>query len=188
MAAGDLTDLATCYVTCNIDAPKPVTDTILATLISAISAYLPQVLNVNILSASYVEYYDGNGKDELLLRQRPVTAISSIAWNGETTTAAGDLILGTSGIVTDGRKAILVNKSFPYGQRVKIAYTAGYATVPLDIKLAVAELVAEEYARRTHVGETTRSQGGQVSISFDQKVMHAAIKSRLMNYAFGAPI
>ena len=188
MAAGDLTDLATCYVACKIDTSTPANDTVLSKLITAISSYVPQAINCNILSAAYSEYYVGNGKDRMLMRQRPITAVASVAWLGNSITTQGDLILGTTGVATDGRAVILVNGCFPQGQDIRINYTAGYATVPADMSLAVAGLVAEEYARRMHVGEVSRSQGGQVTTSFDTKAMHAMIKSRLMNYIHGAPV
>lgn len=189
MAAGDLTDLATAYVACNISGtPQPATDAILGTLITAISAYVPQVLNREILSASYTEIYTGTGKPQLKLRQRPVTQISSIAWEGSDALTAGDPILGTSGFWTDGRNACLVNAGcFPLGLPIQITYTAGYTTTPADISWSVAELVAEAYQRRTHVGESTRSANGQVTQSFDAKAMHNAIADRLKNYMAVSP-
>jgi hypothetical protein len=188
MAAGDLTDLATCYIACDISGtPDADTQQILGTLISALSAYVPQALNRNILADNYLETYTGNGKDMLLLRQRPVLQVSSISWQGQTVTAQGDPIVGTSGCWTDGRNAGLVNYFFPQGVAVRVAYSAGYITVPKDISLAVAGLVAEEYQRRTHVGEMARSSQGAVTISFDPRAMHAAIQDRLQNYRLGAP-
>lgn len=187
MAAGDLTDLATCYVACNVSTPSTSLDTILGTLITAMSAYVPNVLNREILSASYSESYRGNGKNSVLLRQRPVTAISSVAWIGQTLSAVGDPTTGLSGVWTDGRNARLVNYCFPDGLPIQINYTAGYATVPADVSYAVAELVAEAYQRRTHVGETTRSSQGAITQSFDPKTMHAAIADKLSNYMAAAP-
>lgn len=187
MAAGDLTDLATANIAAKIDSPTTTTNAVLATLISAISSQVKETLNTNILAGNYTEMYKGNGKDRILLRQRPVTLVTSIAWLGASYTTAGDLILGTTGITTDGLEAILVNDYFPQHTDIRISYQAGYATTPPDISLAVAELVAEAYARRTHVGETSRSQGGQTTIAFDSREMHAAIKARLMNYMVVSP-
>lgn len=187
MAAGDLTDLATAKMAANLAVTTGDTDQILGTLITAISAFVPGAISRNILSASYVETYQGNGTNQLLLRQRPVTAISLVEWQGIRLSQAGDAFAGSAGIWTDGRNACLVNYVFPQGAAVRISYTAGYASVPADISLAVAELVAEEYARRQHVGENTRSQGAMTSISYDTKAMHAAIAAKLQNYMHGAP-
>ena len=52
----------------------------------------------------------------------------------------------------------------------------------------VKELVAEEYLRKKHVGQTSHSQGGQVTVAFDQKAMHAAVSAKLSNWTFVAPL
>jgi len=187
MAAGDLTDLATAKIAASITNASPETDQILAAYISAISAYVPQVIGRGILSTAYAETYEGNGKQAILLRQRPVLSISSIAWLGITLSDAGDPVGGGSGVWTDGLSACLSGYVFPRGEIIRIVYQAGYATTPLDVSLAVAELVAEAYARRAHVGESSRSQGGQITVSFDQRKMHAAIADKLQSYKIGAP-
>lgn len=187
MAAGDLTDLATVKIAAGLDQTSPTTDQILGVLISAISAEIPLALERGILSASYSEIYEGNGKSQMLLRQRPIQAISSIAWLGTTLTSAGDPTSGQSGIWNDGRNACLEGYCFPAGLPIRINYQAGYASAPLDLSLACASLCAEEYARRERIGENSRSQGGQVTVSFDQRAMHAAIQRKLDNYRHGAP-
>lgn len=188
MAAGDLTDLATARIAAGLTtAATGDSDTILGAFITAISSYVPEAIGRGILLANYSEFYDGNGKREILLRQRPVIAISAIAWQGRSIVSQGDEFANTAGIWTDGRSACVVGDAFPIGQRVKISYSAGYAVVPPDLSLAVAELVAEAYGRRSHVGETSRSQGGQTTISFDGREMHAAIRGKLNNYMLGAP-
>jgi hypothetical protein len=52
-------------------------------------------------------------------------------------------------------------------QNVAISYTAGYASVPLDLKQAALEAFALTYRQRTHIGEKSNSMGGQVTLSFD---------------------
>lgn len=188
MAAGDLTDLATAKIAANIpSASSSDTDQILGALISAISAYVPQALGREILAADYQETYPGNGKQAILLRQRPIISISEIAWQGTTISAAGDPISGQSGIWNDGRNACLEGYCFPAFMPIRISYRAGYEQTPLDMSQAVAELVAEAYNRRNHVGEMSRAQGGQTTISFDARKMHAAIADKLMAYQLGAP-
>jgi hypothetical protein len=125
--------------------------------------------------------------DKILLRQRPVIQVNSVSWLGQSITAQGDPITGTNGVWSDERNACLVGYTFPRGDPVRIVYSAGYIDTPADVSLAVAELVAEAYSRRTHVGETSRSQGGQVTVSFDVKAMHNAIADKLSNYKHGAP-
>jgi hypothetical protein len=92
MAAGDLTDLATAKIAAGIPSSSNVveTDTTLAALITAISAYVPNVIERHILADNYLELYDGNGKDKMLLRERPVLLVSSISWRGQTVTSQID--------------------------------------------------------------------------------------------------
>ena len=189
MAAGDLTDLATVKAVANITTSTTANDLVLSTLITALSAFVPNQINRQILAANYIESYRGNGKDRLLLRNRPVLTVSAVVWQGQSAiTTPGDAFAGTTGITTDGRSLILVNYTIPLGADVRISYAAGFTTVPADVSLAVAELVAEAYARRTRVGESSRSQGGQVTASFDQKAMAASIMMKLKNYVHGAPV
>jgi hypothetical protein len=187
MASGDLTDLATVYIAAGIETSTTETDTVLASLISSISAYVPNVLNVNVLADNYLELYEGNGKDSLMLRQRPVIQVSSVAWRGQIITAQADPILGGSGVYSDGYSVKLSGYLFPQGEMVRVAYSAGFMTVPADLSLAVAELVAEAFARRKHVGETSRSQQSQITTAFEAKSMHAAIADKLSNYRFVVP-
>lgn len=186
MAAGDLTDLATVKAVSDLGTTSSDTDGILGLLITDLSAYVPQVIGREILAADFVEIYDGNGKAALMLRQRPIISIASIAFeDGQTLSQAGSF--SSSGIWTDGRNARLNGYVFPSGSQIQISYRAGYVAVPGDVSLAVAELVAEAYARRPRVGESSRSQGGQETISFDLREMHPIIKSKLASYMIGAP-
>jgi hypothetical protein len=187
MARGDLTDLASCYAAAGITSTSTATDADLASLITAISSYVPAALGVGIAADNYIETYVGNGKDKLMLRQRPVILVSNVSWRGASISTQVDPITGGNGVYSDGRNAILSGFLFPQGETVRVAYSAGYVDTPPDVSLAVAELVAEAYSRRRHVGETSRSQGGQVTTSFDTKAMHAAIADKLSNYKFVIP-
>jgi hypothetical protein len=126
-------------------------------------------------------------KSKMLLRERPVLLVSSISWRGQTITPPGDPI-AASGSASGRMAATLASRAFAFRAASRSGSLIRPAIdVPADLSLAVAELVAEAYARRTHVGETSRSQNGQTTISFDPKSMHAAIADKLSNYRRGAP-
>jgi hypothetical protein len=52
-------------------------------------------------------------------------------------------------------------------QNVQISYTAGYSSVPLDLKQAAIEAFALAYRQRVRIGEKSNSMSGQVTIAFD---------------------
>lgn len=187
MAAGDLTDLASVRAMTGVSSTND--DAYLASLITAISAYVPiSLCRAGILTATYQEIRTGNGRNKMLLRQGPVQQVSLVEWQGYSLATQGDIINGTGGIATDGRSVYLINDIFPVNMPVRITYVAGWTTVPADMQNAVTELVAEAYTRRKHIGEVTHSQGGATTVSFDQKDMHAAIAAKLKNYLRVAPL
>lgn len=60
-------------------------------------------------------------------------------------------------------------KDWPHGVgAVKVTYTAGYASIPDDLKLAVADLVTyyhkEEYKQQQNIGGTSREGAGPTQI------------------------
>jgi hypothetical protein len=50
---------------------------------------------------------------------------------------------------------------------VQVSYTAGYLSVPIDLKQAAIEAFALTYRQRVRIGEKSNSMNGQVTISFD---------------------
>lgn len=53
-------------------------DTFLTAVLAYADALIKRYLNQNIESATYTEYYSGNGTRHIRLRQRPVTSITSV--------------------------------------------------------------------------------------------------------------
>src|SRR5579859_3276323 len=100
MAAGDLTDILTVKTWLGIGQPDTSQDAQLDQLITAASALIGAYLQRNLLSASYTELYQGNGQDFMMLRQAPVTAVSSVLWSG-TTIPAGNPLNLSSGYYMD---------------------------------------------------------------------------------------
>jgi hypothetical protein len=71
---------------------------------------------------------------------------------------------------------------FPRGvQNVAISYTAGLASVPVDVAQACVEIVATKYKRRTNIEVSAKTLNGE-TISFTQADMPASAKTALDNY------
>ena len=184
----DFTDLATVKSWLGLPAAAGPNDDLISALITAVSAFLCDYLNSAVLSASYVETYDGPGGHHLMLRQAPITAVQSVAFHGQILTAAADPVAGTPGILFDGRRLSLLAYRFPHRAPVVVSYTAGYAVLPPAIGQAALELAGEAFRRRDHIGQSSKSLGGQETVAFSPADMNATIKTLLAPYRAVAPI
>jgi hypothetical protein len=182
MAAGDLTDLASLKAWLDLPSGAGASDGLLSNLITAVSDFIAGYLDRGLLSASYVETYDGNGAPWMLLRQWPITAVQSIAFCSMTLTTIADPVAQSPGFLFDGRRLSMLGYCFPYAAPVVVAYTAGYASVPASVAQAALELAGEAFRRREHIGLSTKSLGGQESVGFLATDMNAAIKTMLAPY------
>lgn len=146
-------------------------DNTLQSLITNGSLQILQYLNRPHILASVIgpvnEVHDGNDSDRLLPKNFPVISVSSVSVDGNAIPQAP--APWGSGFLWDGRR-ILLRGGFTFNrgvQNVQVAYTAGYASVPLDLKQAAIEAFALSYRQRTHIGERSNSMGGQTVVSFD---------------------
>lgn len=175
-----LTNLTTIKAFLNI----PVSDTSLDAWINAIYPAAEQVikryLDRDLESTAYEEFYTGQNRNYIVLRQTPVTALTSLYFdkngyfgtnpNGSFATATQltegvDFVVDwkNSGVSKQSDTGVIwrINDVWPHWYRdvrpgslswvyqesrgnIKVAYTAGYTSIPQDIQLAVALLVSEE--------------------------------------------
>lgn len=180
----DLTTLA------NVKAWLSITtngeDAVLQSLITSVSKYIENWLNRTILSATYTEYRDGTGTNRIMLANQPVTAVSSVVMNnlGVPAVAIPASTAMSFGYVFDARNIKLVGfgAKFPMGMNnVVVTYTAGYATVPVDIERACLELVALRFRERSRIGENSKSIGGE-TVSYNVKDFPDSVRTLLNQY------
>ncbi len=155
-------------------------DTTLQSLITNGSLQVLTYLNRAHILASVIgtinETHDGNGSDRLLPRMFPIIGVSSVMIDGVPIPQATAPIY--PGFLFDARRVLLRGFTFNLGlQNVQVTYTAGYSSVPLDLKQAAVETFALAYRQRAHIGEKSNSMGGQVTMAFDM----TDIPSRAMN-------
>lgn len=109
-------------------------------LINAASDMAERHVGRALKSREHTQVYSASGRQELLLREWPVTLIESVHLD-----PTGEF--GPETAITDTRfdpdLGILFRKSgFPQGwQNVRVAYTAGYDPVPEDLQAATCEVV-----------------------------------------------
>lgn len=166
MAAIDIITLAEAKTQLNITSNT--NDAELAPFITAASTmWVNRVGPVNSGSGvgTYDEWFDG-GSDRIVVRHSPVLAVTAVeeSWGAilytlveQTLQSGGNLgpfgysIDKTIGTIT--RRSVGIATTFASGVRnIHVSYTAGFAAVPEDIKLAVKLLVQ-------HMWETQRGGG-----------------------------
>lgn len=152
-------------------------DAILEIVIEAVSASIANESFPDFKSATHTaEKYDGTGKSYLYLDHYPVTAMTTVVEDGVTLVKDTDYFVDMDeGLLEKARyswpgydsQAVWTTSK----QGVVVTYTAGYATVPADVKLACLIEVGRAFAMVDHkmFGETSRSvESVSVTLSADE--------------------
>ena len=171
MAAGDLTTYDLVKAWCGLPAGNTADDALFTRLVTAASSAAQLYMGRNIPSASYVEAYNGNSRQALLLRQSPIVSITSVTVDNTTIPQAtaqpgAGWRFDTMFLYLDGygfnRSDGGGTSSFNRGiQNVVVTYTAGYATVPFDIAQATIEMAGYLYKSKDRIGEASKLVAGQ---------------------------
>lgn len=142
-----------------------VSDTTEDVLLNQILAEIDQVCfrfmkrpQASFVSAAATEYYDGSGRDTLILKRRPVTAVASVWVDNKGFYGQAPDAFPTSSLLTVGVDYVspslaeseenaglllCVSDCWPTGRgNIKVTYTAGYSTIPDDLTLAANLLAA----------------------------------------------
>ena len=166
-------------------------DSILGELINEVSEFCNSYCKRHLLSKSYVEYYDGNGRDRLHLQNSPVSALTSL-YNAESNrefdsdslvTIADDVLLNKEeGVIRlwDDETYFIKAKA-----NVKVTYTAGWAlsSVPGDLQLAVYNLIGVQYKLWQEQRYTVQSDNvGSRSRAWKLENIPSDVKLILDNY------
>lgn len=178
MAAGDLATLAGLKAWLgNVGSSS---DAQLQTLLTAASAFIKSWTNRDFVQATYTVTKRAN-RDLMVLDQYPVISVSSVQWQGFTC-PAGDPITGTSGYYVDTPNALrLTGYTFPSAP-VRVVYSAGYATIPEEITQTCIELAGEAFKRASHIGELSKTLGGQETIHYIHDAANATVLQTLAQY------
>jgi len=145
-------------------------DVTLQSLITNASLQVLQFIDRPHILASVLgaltETYDGNDSDRLLPRQFPIIAVTGVSIDGVPIQQATNPTV--AGFLWDSRRVLLRGFRFCRGvQNVQLSYTAGYSSVPLDLRQASIEAFALAYRQRVRIGEKSNSMSGQITIAFD---------------------
>lgn len=199
MAAGDFCTLSDVKAWLNVVPGNTANDAVLTRLITAASQAIKTWTSRPLLQATYTETYNGTGINRLTLRNFPVTAVSSLTVDGLTIPPASSpvsfgYLFDEYGIYLVGGDSysgtvpqtpnIWAGSYFPRdSQNIVVTYTAGYATVPVDVTQACIELVAFKFQQRNHVGVTSRTlTAGGESVVYQSGFMPPEVQALLGVY------
>lgn len=120
-------------------------------------------------SATYTDYFDGDGTESLWLRVQPATSITSAhvdidrVYGASTLVDSGDYELFDSLLLL---KTTSTQGSWATGFRsVKVVYVAGYSTTPAPIVHACGLQIAHWYRNRDTIGyQNVSQQGGSIRV------------------------
>ncbi|MBX4215809.1 phage gp6-like head-tail connector protein [Candidatus Parcubacteria bacterium] len=171
---------------------------ILQALLNSACTWVTNYLGRNLLKQTYVEYYDGDGSVQLVLRNTPVVSITSIyvdylrAWAADKLVNSTDyFIRKESGIV---EAFYLFGNWLPGRANIKVTYVAGYLPdidkteaqggMPHSVRLAIKRICDHHYRtgytnRKLDVSSETR---GDLTTTFKDGDMQKDVLAMLQPY------
>ena len=144
-------------------------DSLLAELIAEIDAKAKLIMGGRIVESTVYANarIDGSGRDELLLPQFPVTALSDVRMANDYAFADATVLVEDDDYTYDPDSGIITHLSGVWSEgvrNVRLTFTAGYATVPDDLIEAASHCVADRYTRAKQLA-SGQSQAELVSES-----------------------
>ena len=183
---GDLIDFA--YMKANYNY-LDVNETKVGVIISAVSQQVIKMTDNNFESVEYVEYQDGDRKSYLILKAVPIISIENL-WISSAREYDSDSLIDSDDYRFEPFGLIKLYENFlPVGyDTVKIEYTAGYAAVPDDVQMAVADAVDWNYKQRNNqaTGIEAQTFPDGITTTFQTQIPFETIRV-LMRYRVLSP-
>lgn len=153
----------------------------LSRLVSACSAAMQRVMERTIASADYRHAADGPGAAFMLVKNYPITRVSSVSVDGRTIDPARVSFDETAIYLSGGER-------FARGrQNVALRYTAGFDTVPFDLEQVCIETVGLRWRERDRIGLTSKGLQGETT-SFSLADFSPMSRSVLDSYKRRVPL
>jgi hypothetical protein len=157
---------------------------------------------------AYTEWYDGNGSNQLFLRQTPIQSVSSLTINGNTITQSASLNQAGWVIAPDGKSLRLrsgagiggpnfYNTTMAWGLwggsaglsfqkgvlNIEVVYQAGFTSTPYDLELACRRVVAKNYKTRQWIGQKSQALAqGAGTVSYRDFDIEPEDEKIIVNY------
>lgn len=126
-------------------------DDFFLSVIDGVSAAVEAYIGRSLWAADYVERYDGNGKDRIVLDNYPVLSVSSVKING-----------ADVGGWDFANWLLMRQEGFTRGLRnVEVSYRAGYEYMPADIREAVMIIAMQRMNEIENKGVQSKTLAGE---------------------------
>lgn len=146
-------------------------------IINAASDFIARYTKRSLKTAAYTaEKYNGQGGSYLFLKQYPVTAITTIVlWDTVSNAASKTYAENTDYLYDLNEGWLYLREGFQIGVlNYRITYTAGYTTLPYDLRQACAMYAEWMYNNFGKTGMSSESLG-DYSYQLDVKDKFASI-------------
>lgn len=125
------------------------------------------------------EEYDGNNKNTLVLRMRPVISLTSFQYRTTVTNESSWSDVDSEDYFTDTNSGVIellfrTNKSW---NQYRVTYSAGFATIPADLAEACVMLASFWVENSASGTAVKKKQEGQRSIEYFQPGSHSGSDS-----------
>jgi len=118
-------------------------DTWLSEQITEVEDEIRLYLGRSLETATFTEVYNGDGTNELVLNEFPVTSITSLSYMDDEVWTLYVDETDYERLVIDYSKLVMIGGTFYEGiGNIKVIYVAGYSTIPGSIKQSAKELLA----------------------------------------------
>lgn len=130
-------------------------------LINQASAIAERISGRKLKAREHTDVYDGNGRTTLMLREYPIVSVSSLyidplrEWGAATEIAAADYYVNAAPAILHYAGGFGTTE-----QSVRVVYTAGFETVPSDLKESTLEVVAWLWTRQRGNNIALRTEQG----------------------------
>lgn len=150
-------------------------DSNIETIVDAVDASIARYLgwpknnagSYTLASGAYVVYLTGDHSKRLDLPLIPVTAITSIYDDPDLAyTDDADLIAASDYVLYGNEGLVMLKHDSTHGhwtkieRAIRVTMTAGFTSIPQEIKQAIGLQVAHIWQARDHVGRSKVTQGG----------------------------
>jgi hypothetical protein len=141
--------------------------------LTVVSELADNYTNRTLLETEHTEWHDGTGDEVLRLKNYPVSAVTSLVIDDVWDTTS-DVVSSSDYRLISEYGLVVYKYEWPVGRRnIKAVYTAGYSTVPYDLRMGVLEYMAHLWQRASEkVWAHETRQGGEKSVTVLREMPH----------------